>query len=313
MNETEDKLEALFEGMQPRTAPPEAARAKALAAATEAFEALVRRRRRRLGAVLAVAATAVGAWLIATTQILPAQPFAVELADASGLTLNGETVPGATRVLEVTPGTRMASTDAARLALGRATDLRLKAGTSVVWLGADRLELRRGSVYVDTGGVDDMTVVTDRGTVSDIGTQFLVSYGDETLEVAMRSGRTRIESTQGRFDAAASGTRGDVIEVSPDHVFSRVEPTSHDRWGWIHAVPRGYESDRVAVLLEKIAGDLGLELTYDNPGTRAWVMNQQLKGEGLDGLAPRQALDVVSSAAGLEVAESQRTLSVALR
>jgi len=313
VNETEDRLEALFEGMSPRAAPPEAARLKALTAAREAFEALKRRRRRRIGAAVALAASAVCAWLLTTTEILPAKPFAVELADAQGLKVNGVGIPDDVRLLEVAPGSRLETVQPVRLAFGRATDLRINGQSSLVWLDADHLQLIEGAVYVDTGGKDDMTVVTSRGTVTDIGTRFLVSMEDGALEVAMRSGRTLVDSSLGKFEASATQGRGDVLRLSDRRVTSAVERTSDDRWQWIHSVARGYESDRVAVVLEEIAADLGLLLTYVDDGTRAWVMNQQLKGESLTGLEPRKALGVVSAAADISVTEAGETLNVALR
>lgn len=313
MNDTQDRLEALFEGMAPRAAPPEAARQKALAAARAAFEDLKRRRRRRIGAGLAIAASAVCAWLLATTELLPARPFAVELADAQGMTVNGIGIPADVKRLEVTPGSRLETASPVRLAVGRATDLRINGRSTLIWLDADRLQLIQGAVYVDTGGEDDMTVVTPRGTVTDIGTRFLVSLQDDALEVAMRSGRTLVESNLGKFEASAGQGRGDVLRLSDRRVTSAVEPTSDDRWQWIHSVPRGYDSDRVAVVLEQVADDLGLGLAFADDGTRAWVMNQRLKGERLGGLEPREALGVLAAAADLEVVEAGEVLTVALR
>jgi ferric-dicitrate binding protein FerR (iron transport regulator) len=313
VNDTEDTLEALFEGMQPRAAPPEAARLKALAAARAAFEDLKRRRRRRIGAAIAIAASAVCAWFLTTTELLPAKPFAVELADADGLMVNGVGVPDGARLLELAPGSRLETAQPVRLAVGHATDLRINGKTSLVWQDADRLELLQGAVYVDTGGQDDMTVVTSRGTVTDIGTRFLVSLQEGALEVAMRSGRTVVDSNLGTFEASAVQGRGDVLRLSDRRVTSAVESTSDDRWQWIQSVPRGYDSDRVAVVLEQVAEDLGLALTYADNGTRAWVMNQRLRGESLERLEPRKALGILSAAANLEVTEAGGALSVALR
>lgn len=313
MNESEDELQALFEGMQPRTAPPEAARQKAYAAASTVFDALKRRRRRRLGAGIALAASVVLAWFIAGMQVLPARPFVVELADAPQLRVNGQPVSGVRRALEVTAGLRMEASEPARLSLGQATDLRLNAHTTIVWLDRARLELVDGAIYVDTGDQDDMTVVTDRGTIRDVGTQFLVSFQADSLEVAVRSGMTQLDTRQGRFVAKVSGSRGDVLRVSADRVSSSAEPTSDARWQWIHQVPRGYESDRVAELLEEIATDMGLQVDYEDMGTRAWVLNQQLKGERLTMLDPDQALEVLSAATGLNIRRTENGLSIAQR
>jgi len=311
-NDSEDRLEALFEGVAPRPVPPDAAREKALAAAREAFESLKRRRRQRLGAGLALAASAVIAWFLASTQFLPAEPFMVELADVQGLVMNGQPVSPDSRRLEVSPGSRMETRQPIRLVVGQSTDFRINQQSSIVWQSADRLELIQGAVYVDTGDQDDMTIVTARGTVSDIGTRFLVSLRDDALEVAMRSGTTLVDSELGRFEANAADGRGDVLTISDRQVSSAVAPTSDDRWQWIHQVSKGYDSDRIQVVLEQIADDLGLNLEYEDAGTRAWVMNQRLLGESLAALEPRQALNVLSAAAGVEVKEAGGSLSVAM-
>lgn len=311
--DSEDRLEALFEGIPARPEPSETARLKALAGAREAFATLQKRRRQRLGAGLALVATAVLAWFLTTTQLLPAAPFQVELAAAAGLMLDGRPVTAEVRRLEVTPGARMETTQPVRLVLGRSTDLRIDGRSAIVWEDVNRLLLVQGAVYVDTGDNDDMTVVTERGTVTDIGTRFLVSLQADTLEVAMRDGVTLIDSTLGQFEARAANGLGDVLKISDRQVSSTVEPTSEERWRWIHAVSRGYESDRVAIVLQQIADDLGLVLDYADDGTRAWVMNQRLLGERLAALEPRQALIVLSTATGLDVRESDGSLIVAQR
>jgi hypothetical protein len=168
-------------------------------------------------------------------------------------------------------------------------------------------------VYVDTREAGDMQVITDRGTVTDIGTRFLVSYTGGQLEVAMRGGRTEIDSEQGVYQASADGLTGDVLTVSEREVSRRSEPTDDARWRWIEAVPRGYDETRVKFLLEQIARDLGIEVTYQNAGTEAWVMNMELKGESLDRLTPAEAIDVVATASGTSISRGpERTLQVSL-
>ena len=127
---------------------------------------------------------------------------------------------------------------------------------------------------------------------------------------APRSGKTLVESSLGDYQAAA----GDVLLISENQAISRSEPLSDDRWDWIHSVPRGYEQARVTLLLTAIAQDLGLQLEYANPGVEAWVMNLQLHGDNLEGLAPRQALEIVLATSGLRIdSQTEQILSISIQ
>ena len=59
-----------------------------------------------------------------------------------------------------------------------------------------RLRLTTGKVYIDTGagGAEgQMLVVTDAGSVADIGTQFEVLYDDSHFQVRVREGHILLQ------------------------------------------------------------------------------------------------------------------------
>lgn len=312
MNQADNEVRSLFDGLQARRTPPEAARARAFAAASAAFAEVQNRHRQRARNLFALAAVLTLSTLVGVITLRTPQTFSVQIAAASDLTINGVAASGE-RTIEVAPGDSLSAGEPARLALGQGTDLRLDRQTVIRWIGESSIELTQGSVFVDTGGVDDMSVSTSRGTVRDIGTQFLVTLDDSVMEVAVRSGRTIIDSDLGTYHASADGYSGDVVTLSADQASSRTEPTSADRWNWIHAVPRGYDDTAVARLLEQIAQDLGLRLQYADPGAEAWVMNLQLRGDEIDDLPPARALEVVAATSGLIARRGpDQTLTVSL-
>ena len=313
MNQADNEVSSLFEGLQARSTPPEAARARAFAAASAAFAEVQSRHRQRVRNLFALAAVLTLTTLVGVITLRTPQTFSVQIAAASDLSVNGVVTPGE-RTIEVSPGDSLSAGEPARLALGQATDLRLDRQTVIRWISESSIELTQGSVFVDTGGVDDMSVRTSRGIVRDIGTQFLVTLDDGVMEVAVRSGSTIIDSDLGTYQASADGYSGDVVTLSADQASSRTEPTSADRWDWIHAVPRGYDDTAVARLLEQIARDLGLRLRYADPGAEAWVMNLQLRGDEIDDLSPTRALEVVAATSGLITRRGpDQTLTVSLQ
>lgn len=314
MADSDKSLETLFDGLRPRPEPPDAARERAFLAAAEELRALRSRRRRHTYAALAMAAGLVLALSVGLLNDPADTRFSVELAQASALRVDGRQVDADGGVeLPVQTGTLMQAGAPARLVLSSGLDLRLNADTSIRWRDAQEIELVEGAVFIDTNETGAMQVHTERGRVTDIGTQFLVSYADDVLEVAVRTGRALVESASGHFEAGADGFHGDVIRLSDAGVATSVEPTDAGRWTWISAVPRGYEEARVALLLRQIALDLGRRVVYADRGSEARVSNLTLRGERLDGMTAEQALRVVAAAADLEIALApQRELRVAV-
>lgn len=300
MTNPDREMDALFTGLKARQQPPEAAQHRAYEAARTAFLEERTRHRSRSRNLLALAAVLTMTALAAVLVMRQPESFSLDVVDAARLEMNGVIMQPGERVA-ITAGDTMTAAVPARLALGQATDLRLAEHTALRWVSESSFELTQGRVFIDTGDRDDMTVITTRGEVRDIGTQFLVAIDDDHLEVAVRTGKTIIESDLGTYQASADGLQGDVVTLTADRAVSHTEPANAARWDWIHSVPRGYEETAVAAVLEQIARDLGVPLDYADPGVRAWVMNLRLHGDQVANMSPQEALEVVASTSGLVV------------
>jgi ferric-dicitrate binding protein FerR (iron transport regulator) len=307
-------MEQLFDGVSVRREPSDAARQQAFEASLEVFRAQQKqRRRRRQSQILALAATVLIALVIFLQPAEQPASISVLVADASSAALDGEPIQAAETPYEIHPGALLSTQNPARLIIGRDTDLRLAAQTEVRWLKDDHIELIRGSVYVDTGASEDVTILTPQGTVRDIGTQFLVALTGTDLVVAVREGEAEVVNAHGRFSATAEALSGEVLTLTDGTANKHREALGSARWSWIDQVPRGYNETRIARLLEKIARDQGLQLEYVDSGTEVWVMNQSLSGQSLDRLTPSQALSIIAAAAGLEAEVSDQRLRVTRR
>jgi len=282
-----------------RPEPPADVRARVLAAAEAEWNARKRRRRWPLLAVAAgVAAMVVAGMLVR----IGATTFDVRLAETDALLVDARHYEQGGATLELAPGTAMSAGSAARLVSAAGADVRLRAGTELTWEAADRIALTDGAVYVDTHGRSGFRVETPAGVVEDVGTRFMVTVADDTVEVAMRQGLTRIDTPHGRFTAGVDDGGGDVLRIDPQGAVAREEPLSGARWEWIHEVHPGYRETAVPRLLEEIARDLGMPLEYANADVQAAIANARISGD-LGDLGPRDALRVVLAADGLALVD----------
>ncbi|MCB1685372.1 MAG: FecR family protein [Pseudomonadales bacterium] len=312
MTDPDRAMDALFAGLKARQQPPDAAQHRAYEAARAAFLEEQDRHGSRLRNLRALAAVLTVTVLAAVLVLRQPESFSLDVVDAARLEMNGAVLQPGERIA-ITAGDTMAAAVPARLVLGQSTDLRLAGHTALRWVSESSFELTRGRVFVDTGDHDNMTVITARGAVRDIGTRFLVALDDDQLEVAVRAGKTIIDSDLGSYQAGADGLQGDVVTLTADRVISRAEPVNAPRWDWIHSVPRGYEETAVAVVLEQIARDLGVQLEYADPGVKAWVMNLRLHGDQVSNMSPLEALEVVASTSDLLVHTGNgQSLTIAL-
>lgn len=293
MSEPRDPLQSLLERVPPRPEPPPEVRRRVLAAVEQEW----RRHRRRRWRLPVGLAAAVAASLVVGLLVTGADGgIQVVVHDTAGLEVDGGRYREGDIVLHLAPGTGMTATGPTRLAAA-GTDLRLRGGTRLSWLNDRAVTLARGALYVDTGGLGRFDVHTPLGLVSDIGTRFMVTLGDDGMEVALREGAASIDTEHGTYTASAYGLAGDVVVVTPEQVVTLAEPASAPRWAWIHEVHPGYDQRDVVPLLREIAGDLGLHLDYESPAVQAAALQGRLEGDLAD-MAPEEALEVVLATSG---------------
>ncbi len=226
-----------------------------------------------------------------------------EGGSATGATL----APGA----GLTIGRSLATGEGARAALETTTghSLRLDRDTRIVFLSEREVRLEQGAVYIDSGGegraTDSLTVVTAIGRVEEIGTQFEVRLGADTLTVRVREGAIALGADGSQHYAAA----GEELVVAGGSVRRSAFEPSSSLFDWTQTIVPNWPLKRLRLdtFLARVARESGFTLAYSDDSIAASAPNFKLHGD-LSGLTPREALNVVLPAVDLDYRVEDGTL-----
>lgn len=202
---------------------------------------------------------------------------------------------------------------AARVVLASGIDLRVGAGSSLVWRSTEEIDLVAGQVYVDSApkagsasGV--LRVRTPLGEVTHVGTRYLTRVTPELLEVAVRAGRISIDSkyTAGPGELLSRSSTGGSLQRTPIATYG-------ERWEWLNEVPAPFELEgaTLGAFLDWYARETGLNVELDQL-LRARVSGARLRGS-IATLSPAEALDVVLAATDLSAARGDGSISIISR
>lgn len=201
--------------------------------------------------------------------------------------------------------------EAGRLALRTAggASLRLDAGTRVRLASAERIELTRGAVYVDSGagpgGRAALAVATAAGVFHELGTQYEVRIAGDGADVV-----TRLRVREGRVALDRGGepegdewvaAAGEELVVRPDGGIDRAGIGLHGPdWDWVVATAPRLEIEGLPVraFLDWIARETGLRVEFADVEAAALADSVVLHGS-VAHLTPLEALGPVLSSAGL--------------
>ena len=201
-------------------------------------------------------------------------------------------------------------------------DVRLGAN-SVVKLHPNRLELVRGAIYVDTGAVPSATlpvlVETELGTLSHLGTQFMVNYRASQLTVAVREGTIVLSTDQGDSPFTSEPGLATVVSVSGNGEITTAETTSHgELWDWVLEASPGFTAEGRSVsqadILTWWARETGRTVRYENDAARVHAESESLPGMSGMTISVDHAVELLNAVTQLRVdAQSRPELMVALR
>jgi ferric-dicitrate binding protein FerR (iron transport regulator) len=219
----------------------------------------------------------------------------------------------ATRTLHV--GERISTGPDGRLALALpdGVSLRLDHDTNVAFVGADRIDVSSGAVYIDSGTSTPrpgrLHVGTPTGVVRHIGTQY---------EARIVNGATRIRVREGRVDVeAAQGTRrtlrvGDQIVISRSGIEERgsIAPDS-DEWNWVASTAPEFDINGRPVheFLAWAGRESGLRVVFATPESAAEARRAVLSGS-VAGLSPAEAVAAVLPTTSLRSTERDGQLII---
>lgn len=313
MSETDtqrdDSLGRLIARAGPRAEPPELVQARVRAAVREEWQGVAHRRRRRSLMIVAVAAAvafaAVGIGVL--TQWPDSQsgdPVAQVVRvtgdvrwigrDGSQRPLSVETMRTVRAGDQVVTGTD----GGASFTLGGEVSVRLGPGSRLRWLDAHRALLLSGAVYVDSPPGETsvplagkLSIDTEFGSVTHVGTQYMVLVATGALTVRVREGLVMVEAEASREVARA--TEEVTIDRAGAVRRGRVSPDG-PQWSWVEALAAGFDVSNRTLLefLEWTARETGRALEFADPRTRELARATVLQGS-TSGLSVAQALDSV--------------------
>lgn len=284
-----DPVERLLERAAPRPVPPPEEMQRVRDAVHAEWRAGVGRRqtRRRL-AFAALAATVVAAAMLATrfVPVDPVQPTSVariekQLGAVYFVRENAGLVPiGDAQRLQAGQVLQTAKDSGLSLLVEDGVSLRLDEDSRIELISEDVVYLQRGRLYVDTPGAhaaSALAIRTDQGSITHLGTQYMVAIAGDELTVSVRQGEVRIS---GRYHDTAAAV-GDRVTLRGTNrpLVDRV-PTHSGPWRWTESLSPSFDVDGMSAdgFLEWVSQETGYELAYDDDGARRIADETILKG-----------------------------------
>jgi ferric-dicitrate binding protein FerR (iron transport regulator) len=308
---SQDSLARLVQVGGRREMPPAQAYERALTAATDVWQATVRRRRWRVAfaAAASVAALAVGAAI--TLRSLdspapPAEPVAQIVRVIGAVSVRTGRGGDWTEAREGTDwlpthtSLRTAAASALALQLGEVS-VRIASDAEVVLESRSQLRLMHGKVYIDTGNHSPpgrVSVITPAAAVSDVGTQFEVQYDRATYQVRIREGEVLLRHEAGE----RRGRAGEQLSIDASGAIRSTPIAADDpAWRWIQVLASAPDVDDqpLSVLVAWVARETGIKVRYATPAIEQRAMTTILHGS-IHNLEPLQALSVMLATTDLQ-------------
>jgi len=300
MPDDDQALEELLGRASPRPLPPAEVMQQAKAIVQSEWQQMNRQRttRRRL-TMFATAATVVLAvtlvmntWLAPVVQ--PAQVATIEKAVGTVYLLGEQSELYVADDLGVLhSGQTIVTADNASVGLtwGQGGSLRLDADAKVMFASTESIELKSGRVYfdsvTDSGEEATLTISTEYGDVTHIGTQFITAVDDDVLTVSVREGRVSIE---GRFyDGIAR--QGKALSFAGSNQPEEVDVSGFGpEWEWIEltAPVAAMDGKKLRAFIEWVSRETGLKYEFESDEVKLVADREIFRGDISD--APRVAL-----------------------
>jgi ferric-dicitrate binding protein FerR (iron transport regulator) len=208
------------------------------------------------------------------------------------------TAPATGEVLHVGDRIETGPGAGAAIQLADADSLRLDENTVLAVTARNRFRLETGRIYADTGDRiyrdAGLVVETELGTVTDVGTQFVVAAGKHALAVAVREGRVDVQHEDRTIVTVAGErmalTRGEEPDIQPLTAWD-------DSWNWVTGLTPAFDIENKSLLdvLRWAARETGRELVFADPELELAAMRADVSGS-LPKVAPIEAATSVLAA-----------------
>lgn len=287
-----------------RSEPPEEVAQSVRAVVEAQWREVVAQRTRRRGIGLSLAAAlfiAIGLW--AAPVLWSSGASLAEIRVAMGTVqakvgwLRNWGAAGSGQTLHA--GETLATASDGRVALALADDVsvRLDRNTQIVLLGARRISISRGALYVDSGSrtpahEPELLVETPAGAVHHVGTQYETRVIGSEVQISVREGKVELDTSAGTVHSASAGEQM-TISSAGSVVRSGISPYD-ERWKWAAATapPFNINGRSVAEFMSWAARELGREVVYADAAAQKEADRVLLNGS-ISGLSPDEALAAV--------------------
>ena len=207
--------------------------------------------------------------------------------------------------LPITAGAALrTSSDAAlELQLLDGALIRVAPDTQLALAANNRIELQHGRVFVDVHGrAAPVHVLTPKGEVTDIGTEFEVQVALSEVTVRVREGQVRLQHDHTQVTASAQNGFGETLRVDAAGRIHRSQINTRDPyWDWLAGARPAYALDQGNLhdFLRWSASATGLSLRYQSEAVRQAAVATQTRGN-IDGMHPSRAIDSVLATTHLQ-------------
>jgi ferric-dicitrate binding protein FerR (iron transport regulator) len=267
---------------------------------------------RALPAAAAVAAVALGIQMLDVASTSAGSEVAT-LTNISGAVsvLAGNGPAGTPEVTDsVRAGDVIRTTDdgSASLTLANGVIVRVNTNTELLVAALDRIELRQGTAYVDSGPEPDsaglLMLDTPFGTLRHIGTQYETRVGTNNLRIRVREGTVRYTTETPTGETVETlGTAGEQLLAMRDNDEIRRSSVAltGPEWSWVENLATSPAGDVHSLdeLLQWIARETGRELRFASDTVASNARSETIVGAG--GLSPEETLDVIARSTGFDL------------
>jgi len=169
--------------------------------------------------------------------------------------------------------------------------LRIDEGTTVEFVGTDRIFLREGRVYFDSQATSTgFSVETAQGSVSHVGTQYMAAIDGRRLTVSVREGEISIDRNSGK-ESVFAGQQARIVGEAAAAVanISRSGPL----WEWVEATAPtlDFSGKSTYEFLHWVARETGCDIVFADAEAERVARAGRLVGT-IPGLDPRRELEV---------------------
>ena len=185
------------------------------------------------------------------------------------------------------------------LAWGNGGSLRIAAGTRIEFVSDEEVFLHSGRIYFDStpseliasisSGSSNarLRILTNHGTVTHLGTQYMTYASDSELTVSVREGEVSVDGTY-HDEKALAGQQMSIVGSARPNIANF--PRHGTAWDWIGEDSPDVETDgrSVYAFLTWVGRETGLRVEYPDEATKQVAQEVVLNGTAK--LKPRAAL-----------------------